>query len=120
MRCLKMAASCLQGASGDSRSIVTGPTLGQAPRLALSRVQARIREYTEAMLSDTDRASLLADLCWHWGEAYSLDTDGRSYRAWRKGYPDDVLQAETAEELRLAIRKDYFQWLAALKERSST
>lgn len=57
-------------------------------------------------LTDAER---LADLQWHWGEVYSISA---MYGVWRAlpilGSPVDLLQARTADQLRLLIRADYF------------
>ena len=49
----------------------------------------------------------LADLRWHWGDAYEITCAG-DFRAVRR---DNglVLQAETANELRTLIRSDYIR-----------
>jgi hypothetical protein len=53
------------------------------------------------------RGAQLADLRWHWGEAYDITWAGR-FRATRL---DDgtVLEAGTAEQLREMVRADYSQ-----------
>jgi hypothetical protein len=70
-------------------------------------------------LSEADRAEL-SDIGWHWGGAYYVGRVADQYRATRKGYPDHYVTADTAAELRLAIRSDYFAWLATLREHAST
>jgi hypothetical protein len=51
------------------------------------------------------RGRQLADLRWHWEEAYEITWDGR-FRATRR---DDggKLEAETAEDLRQQMIRDY-------------
>jgi hypothetical protein len=51
------------------------------------------------------RGRQLADLRWHWGDAYEITWAGR-FHAWRR---DDgaVLSARSSEELRELIRCDY-------------
>lgn len=98
-------------------------------------------------LSDADRAALLGDIGFHWGDAYVIDFDDQArqprtagprspprrrhmdhpgtrppemFTAHRIGYPEHVLMAETTVQLREAIRKDYFAWMAGLRERMST
>lgn len=51
----------------------------------------------------------LAELEWHWGEAYRIahDDDGE-WRAMRRQLGATILTAETATELRDLIHADYF------------
>ena len=71
-------------------------------------------------LSEADKAALVGSIAWHWDTAYLIDFDGEVYSAARIGSPHHVLTAETANELREAIRSDYFEWMATLQERAST
>ena len=66
-----------------------------------------------------NEASQLNDLCWHWDAAYKISHADDLYVAHRIGYPEDLLTAETASDLRELIRKDYSKWQASLSERSS-
>jgi hypothetical protein len=54
-----------------------------------------------------ERAMQLVDLRWHWGDAYEITWAGE-FRAVRR---DNglVLRAETADELRTLIRRDYIR-----------
>lgn len=72
-------------------------------------------------MSDLSQEQLadLADVGFHWGDAYVFGCDGTNYTAHRRGYPDQVIIAGSPEELRDMIRKDYFAWCATLKERMS-
>ena len=69
-------------------------------------------------ISADDRAAL--DIAYHWDSCYRLDYDGEVYTASRLGSPEKVLTAETTEELRQMIRKDYQAWCAGLREHMST
>jgi hypothetical protein len=71
-------------------------------------------------LSDAGKAALLGDIGFHWGDAYVIDFNGEMFAAHRIGYPEHILMAETTVHLREAIRKDYFAWMAGLRERMST
>lgn len=51
--------------------------------------------------------SALNDLNWHWDTAYSTRFDGDTWSACPLSDPTAVLTAETADELRLAMRADY-------------
>jgi hypothetical protein len=55
--------------------------------------------------SAVERGMQLADLCWHWGDAYEINWAGE-FRAVRR---DNglVLEAASADELRALIRCDY-------------
>ena len=55
--------------------------------------------------SAVERGMQLADLRWHWGDAYEITWTGE-FRAVRR---DNglALQAESADELRTLIRSDY-------------
>jgi hypothetical protein len=65
-------------------------------------------------------ASELADLKFHWDEAYVIDWADGVYRATRMGQPSVVLTAESCYELRMQIRDDYAAWQQSrLHERSS-
>jgi hypothetical protein len=65
-------------------------------------------------------ASELADLKFHWDEAYVIDWADGVYRATRMGQPSVVLTAESSHELRMQIRDDYAAWQQSkLHERSS-
>jgi hypothetical protein len=65
-------------------------------------------------------ASELADLKFHWDEAYVIDWADGVYRATRMGQPSVVLTAESCHELRMQIRDDYAAWQQSkLRERSS-
>jgi hypothetical protein len=70
-------------------------------------------------MSATDAAAL-QDIGFHWDTAYAIDSDGEVYTAARIGSPHHVVTADTAAELREAIRRDYFAWLATLQERMPT
>jgi hypothetical protein len=61
----------------------------------------------------------LSEIAWHWEKAYNVSHDGSVYTALRIGYPEHILTAGTASELRSMIRSDYLAWLATLSERSS-
>ena len=67
-------------------------------------------------LSEHDRAEL-TDIGWHWDGAYWIGHDGESFTAKRRG-TDHVVRAKSAPELRQEIRKDYFAWLAEIREES--
>jgi hypothetical protein len=54
-----------------------------------------------------DEQGDLADLGFHWGEAYSISVSDGVWRAHAFDRPADVLTADTADELRLLIRQDY-------------
>jgi hypothetical protein len=60
-----------------------------------------------AMLSQDDEASL-ADLRWHWDEAYLIDCADGIWVARPLVAPGSTVSATSAYELRLAIRSDYF------------
>jgi hypothetical protein len=64
-------------------------------------------------------AAELEDIGWHWEKAYEIARNGHGYVAVRIGYPEHILTANTASELRSMIRSDYLAWLASLNERSS-
>jgi hypothetical protein len=49
----------------------------------------------------------IADLRWHWDEAYDITWDGR-FRA-RRLDDGGILEADTAEELGEHIRRDYVE-----------
>jgi hypothetical protein len=55
-------------------------------------------------------ASELADLKFHWDEAYAISWSDGVYRAARMGEPSVVLTADTCHELRQQIRDDYASW----------
>lgn len=55
-------------------------------------------------------ASELADLAFHWDEAYVIDFDGTAFTAARMGEPAKMLTADTPWSLRLKIREDYGIW----------
>lgn len=70
-------------------------------------------------LSRSD-ASELADLKFHWDEAYTIDWIDGVYRAARMAQPSVVLTADTCHELRMQIRDDYAAWQQSkLHEQSS-
>jgi hypothetical protein len=73
----------------------------------------------ESLASETDKAQL-QDIGFHWGEAYVVGRSGEVYTAHRIGYPEHVIRAESAAELRHGIRSDYFAWMAGLRERMFT
>ena len=52
-----------------------------------------------------ERGMQLADLRWHWGDAYEITWAGK-FRAVRRDN-GRALQAESADELRTLIRSDY-------------
>jgi hypothetical protein len=62
-----------------------------------------------AGLSRSD-ASELADLRFHWDEAYTISWADGVYRAARMSQPSVVLTADTCHELRQQIRDDYATW----------
>jgi hypothetical protein len=65
-------------------------------------------------------AFALADLKFHWDEAYKIDWSDGVYRASRIGQPSVVLTSESCHDLRQQIRDDYASWqLSRLHERSS-
>lgn len=65
-------------------------------------------------------ASELADLKFHWDEAYRIDWADGVYRASRIGQPSVVLTSENCSDLRQQIRDDYAAWQHdRLHERSS-
>ncbi len=65
-------------------------------------------------------ASELADLKFHWDEAYRIDWADGVYRAARIGQPSVVLTSESCEDLRQQIRDDYATWqLSRLHDSSS-
>lgn len=65
-------------------------------------------------------ASELADLKFHWDEAYSISWIDGVYRAARMSEPSVVLTADSCDELRQQIRDDYAGWQCSrLHERSS-
>lgn len=64
-------------------------------------------------------ASELNDIAWHWEHAYIVTGDGDVFTATRVGQPAHVLTAETPDELRQMIRRDYSAWQSRLQERSS-
>jgi hypothetical protein len=65
-------------------------------------------------------ASELADLKFHWDEAYKIDWADGVYRASRIGQPSVVLTSENCHDLRQQIRDDYATWQQSrLHERSS-
>jgi hypothetical protein len=73
----------------------------------------------KAALSRSE-ASELADLKFHWDEAYRIDWADGVYRAARIDQPSVVLTSESCDELRQQIRDDYANWqLSRLHERSS-
>ena len=51
----------------------------------------------------------LADLHWHWGDAYSITTDGDTWSASPRTDLTVIVTAETADDLRALIRTDYAQ-----------
>jgi hypothetical protein len=72
-----------------------------------------------AGLSRSD-ASELADLKFHWDEAYTISWADGVYRAARMSQPSVVLTADSCIELRQQIRDDYATWqYSRLRERSS-
>jgi hypothetical protein len=58
------------------------------------------------MLSPEDKARL-ADLRWHWDEAYTIDCIDEVWTARPVADPAAALSAGSEHELRLAIRSDY-------------
>jgi hypothetical protein len=71
-------------------------------------------------LSEADKAALVGPVAWHWDTAYNIDHDGEVFTAARIGSPNHVLTADSTQELREAIRRDYGAWCASLRERMST
>lgn len=63
-----------------------------------------------AMGLTRSEASELADLKFHWDEAYTIDWAEGVYRAARMAQPSVVLTATTCHELRMQIRDDYASW----------
>lgn len=53
------------------------------------------------------QAGLLADLHYHWGDAYHISTDGDVWSASPVTDLTVVLTAESADDLRRQIRSDY-------------
>jgi hypothetical protein len=85
---------------------------------ALDFTRMLVRMASETGLTRAD-ATELNDIVWHWEKAYGITYDGAAYSAARIGYPEHILTADTAGELRSLIRSDYRAWLAGLRERSS-
>jgi hypothetical protein len=58
-----------------------------------------------------EQAMQLDDLRFHWGGdgGYRIATDGETWTASPLEHPTVVLSGETPEELRLAIRGDYYR-----------
>ncbi len=91
-----------------------GPSYNQEP----GEGQDRGDEH-ETGLSRSE-ASELADLKFHWDEAYRIDWSDGVYRASRLGQPSVVLTSESCQDLRQRIRDDYTTWQQSrLHERSS-
>jgi hypothetical protein len=56
----------------------------------------------------------------YWEGAYDVRQAEGEFTASRKGYPEHVVTADSAEALRVKIRCDYFAWMATLRERMSS
>jgi hypothetical protein len=92
------------GLSDPDQETGTAPESGDLRAAGLSRSEA----------------SELADLKFHWDEAYAISWADGVYRASRMSQPSVVLTADTCHELRQQIRDDYATWqYNRLRERSS-
>jgi len=65
--------------------------------------------------ADVERGMQLADLRWHWGDAYEITWAGEFLGVRRDN--GLALQAESAEELRALIRSDYTRRPVARRSR---
>ncbi len=70
-------------------------------------------------MTATDAAEL-QDIGWHWDAACRISYDGETFTAARIGAPHHVLADDTATGLREQIRRDYYAWMASLREHMST
>jgi hypothetical protein len=75
-----------------------------ALRVDTSKIALGMNQHTDEFLARL-RGRDIADLRWHWDEAYDITWDGR-FRA-RRHDDGGLLEADTAQELSERIRHDY-------------